>query len=113
MSYVATAGNVLTDLYDAASSYAGKAVSVAEAGKLILEDPALAKVTGLVMELNKLEQPKAGSGGSRKAGIGLNKVITPLRTYVAARRNPIIGFAIIAAIVGIPAFAGYLLGRRR
>lgn len=79
-----------------------------DAAKVILEDPALPEVTYLVLRLNKLEQKP----GETVRGVGLNKVVTPLKVYVAAREKPILGYAILAGILGLPFLAGYFTGKR-
>lgn len=88
------------------------ASSALDAAKYILEDPALPKITYSVVELHSLEQ-RGAKPGTSKPGIGLNRFVTPLQTYVKMRRNPIIGYAALAGIVSIPVMIGYILGKGR
>lgn len=94
--------------------YLETASSVLGATKTILEDPALPRVTALVMELHSL-QPKSsgGSSGGSSKGIGLNKIVGPLEFYVATQRNPILGYAVIAGVLAVPFLLGYAVGKKR
>jgi len=99
--------------FEKAKQYAGKAGSILDSAKVILEDPALPEITGYILELNRLEQkaPKKGGAPSKTKGVGLKRVIVPLKYYVAYRKNPIVGYIAIAAILGLPFMLGYLLGK--
>lgn len=97
------------------SDYLNKAVSALDSAKVILDDPALPEVTSLILKLNKLEQKKPKMGGPPvpvTKGIGLHRVVKPLRLYVKTREQPVLGYVIIAAAVGIPFMLGYLIGKR-
>lgn len=79
-----------------------------DAATNILQDPYFNEVAGLVVQLHKLEQPSTSTpGASSKPGIGLDKVVGPLRTYVKVRQNPWMLYAGLFALFAIP----YALGR--
>ena len=68
----------------------------------VLDDPALPEVINLVRQLHaEAAKPLAGPA---PAGIGLSKVVGPLKLYVRFRKNPVpyyLGAAgIVLAIVG-------------
>ncbi len=92
--------------------------STADAVRYIIEDPALPKITGLIIELQKIEQPRRTTTTTtptppRVPGIGLNKLVTPLKGFVYIRRNPLAGYALLGGILSVPFPIGYLVGRRR
>lgn len=93
------------------SDYLNKAVNVLDSAKVILDDPALPEVTGLILKLNKIET-KTKPGAPTQKGIGLRRIITPLKIYVKTREQPVLGYAIIAGVVAIPFALGYLFGKR-
>lgn len=99
----------------AASDYISGATNALVIGKALLEDPALPEVAGLVMRLQRTENggraPSSSSGGGR--GIGLRNAVLPLKFYVAAKEQPILGYAVVVGILAIPFIAGYLTGRSR
>lgn len=98
MSYTSTGG-----LQDAAS------VALKVAG-----DPALPTVVSLVSEIKALSS-KGGSSSSSSSGpgIGLSKIVTPLRAFVAYKKRPWIAPALIGGVVvGIFAL-GVISGRAR
>ena len=79
---------------------ADTAVNVAQIGLRVADDPALPTVVSLVQEIKTLS-----SGGSSKPataasaaerGVGLSRIVTPLRGFVAYKKRPWI----------LPAFAG-------
>mgnify|MGYP001559931932 FL=1 len=84
--------------------YVDRISNTLDATKALLDDPALPEVASLVIKLNKIEP-----GG---IGIGLKRVVPPLRLYVKTRENPWLGYAIIAGIIGGPFLLGYLFGRK-
>lgn len=98
---------------DKAKQYAGKAGGILDSAKVILEDPALPEITGYILELSQLEQraPKKGGAPSKTKGVGLKRIVVPLKYYVAYRKNPLIGYIALAAILGLPFMLGYLLGK--
>lgn len=85
--------------------------SAAGAAAYIVADPALGQVAGLIEQLHNL-QPQT-SPGVPGPGVGLGDLIFPLQVYVAFKQNPIvIGSLVVGAIVGIPMFIGYMLGKK-
>lgn len=86
--------------------------TVLNAVTAITTDPALPTVANLVMELRSLEA-KGDTTVSTQPGIGLKRIVTPLRYYVTYRRNPILGYAAVAAILGLPFLLGYKMGKRK
>jgi hypothetical protein len=101
----------------AATDYLNRATTTLEAAKNILDDPYLPEVTQIVLDLHKLEQPKALPPGApappKVPGIGLKNVVTPLRAYRYTRQHKwVVPVAALAAI-GLPLLFGYALGRRR
>lgn len=93
--------------------YLETASSVLGATKTVLEDPALPRVTALVMELHALQPKSKGGGGPPSKGIGLNKIVAPLQFYVATQRNPLLGYAVIAGVLAVPFLLGYAVGKKR
>jgi hypothetical protein len=93
--------------------YLETASNVLGATKTILEDPALPRVTTLVMELHSLQPKSKGASGPPSKGIGLNKIVGPLEFYVATQRNPILGYAVVAGILAVPFLVGYAVGKKR
>jgi hypothetical protein len=88
---------------------------VANAVQYILEDPALPQVAGLLIELHNLSGPSSVHNVTQAAhavGIGLNKAIVPLQLVVQVKKNPILGYLTIGAVLAIPFMLGYLLGKR-
>lgn len=102
--------------------------TVVSAAKAVVEDPCLAKVSGLVLRLNALEQapappaPRPGPPGTTPPrpppkpptkGIGLCHAVKPLEIVVWARERPWVvpvgGLALVGGLIGL----GYLLGSRR
>jgi hypothetical protein len=94
------------------SDYVDRGVTALTAAKTILEDPALMEVSGLVLKLHNM-QPPPKPGSKPAPGIGLKDVVPPLRAYVKFKENPVIGYAIVGAILGAPFLLGYALGKRR
>jgi hypothetical protein len=81
----------------------------------VASDPALPQVVALVTEIKGLSSggPSRPSTGPSEPGIGLRRIVTPLRAYVAYKRHPWILPAFAGGIV-IGIFAlGALTGRRR
>lgn len=105
MSYIVTSG-VMDTL--------GKSFSAASK---VIEDPYLPEVADLVLELHALEQPKAKPGKPPSApvkGVGLSRVVKPLRFYVGLRRKGSwVVPAILAGTVGLIFATGYLTGRKK
>jgi hypothetical protein len=83
----------------------------------VVADPCLPQVGQLLFRLHELEatpddptQPPKPVQAS--LGIGLCKVVTPLKAVVFLRENPVIGVAAIAGFFGIFVGIGYRLGHR-
>lgn len=53
--------------------------------------------------------PKTPAG---KGGIGLERAVKPLRAAVFVNQHPITAWLAVAAILGVPMFAGYMIGKR-
>jgi hypothetical protein len=98
-------------LAGAVAEYAGKVGGVVQATSAILDDPALPKVTGLIMDINAL-QPPAKPGGAKPAGIGLKYAVAPLKAYKYALQHKWVAPVAALAVLGIPFFIGYSLGKR-
>lgn len=88
---------------------------VLSAGVNVAQDPCLTEVAKLTIQLHTLEQPKAVGAtapASTEKGIGLCRVVTPLRAYVWTRKHPwsvpLGAVAVIGGLVGL----GYVMGRR-
>lgn len=102
------------DMLGSGKNVLATASGAVAAGKAILEDPYLPEVTTLVMRLKANEAKKSGAGkGSKGPGVGLKSVVAPLRIYVAAKENPMVGVAVVAGILAIPFLAGYAFGKSR
>jgi hypothetical protein len=101
----AALGSVLDDI----NAYLGKAGAALDSVKVILDDPALPQVTGIVMDLHRLEQP-GGKGDSIK-GIGLKRLVTPLKAYRYTRQHSWALPVAMAAVVALPFAIGYALGK--
>jgi len=75
----------------------------------ILTDPALPQVADLVNKIKATEPP--GKPG-QKAGVGLKRLVPPLKMYLAYRKNPALGMMALVAVLAIPFTLGYILGKR-
>lgn len=96
--------------------YLEKGRKALQAAGYVIEDPALPEVTKLLLELHALEQKARKPGApppKKEPGIGLKRVVKPLRMYVKARKNPLYGFAIVAGALAVPFLFGYLVGKKR
>lgn len=91
-------------------SYLQRGESVLAAAKQILDDPALPQVTGIVMDLHKLEQKP---GQPTTPGIGLKRVVKPFMFYYYTRKNSWVLPVVAIALIGIPFFLGFQVGKRR
>ena len=89
-----------------------RAVSTLDAAKVILDDPALPEVTRLILKLNALQKKPGTPAGPPTKGVGLKKFVTPLKVYVKTQEQPILGYAIIAAIIAIPFMLGMRFGSK-
>ena len=87
------------------------AVNVASVALRVADDPALPQIVTLIGEVNAL--PSSGSPSPTERGIGLSKVVGPLRGFVAYKKHPWILPALVGGLVlGIFSF-GVATGRRR
>lgn len=75
----------------------------------IVTDPALPRIVGYVLELNRLEQKP---GGPTIEGIGLSNIERPLKMYVWSRKNKWSVPVAIGVLLGIPFLLGYAIGKR-
>lgn len=73
-------------------------------------DPYLPRVAELVTEIAEIEAQKGG-GGSGGPGVGLDKVILPLKAFLAYERNPWLPYAIGFGVLAVPFLSGMLVGR--
>lgn len=88
-----------------------------QAASKIVEDPALPEVTRLVLKLHSLQRSSAPTRPGAPApaparGIGLAKIVPPLRAYVYAEENWWVKPAAIAAILAVPFMLGRLSKKR-
>jgi hypothetical protein len=99
----------------------GGTLDVAKAALQVVEDPHLGEVACHVLRLSAMEEGRTpGPRCTRVAtttrpgsGIGLRYAVGPLRTFVAAREQPIIAAGVAVAVVGGLLGLGYLLAKRR
>lgn len=107
-------GSPLDPIVGALKQYLPKVGTAIEAGKAILEDPALPQLTGYILDLRAIE---AAKGRAAPAGIGLSEIVPPVRYYVYAKKHswvvPALAVAAIAAVIGLPTLVGYAVGKRR
>lgn len=111
-----------------------RAKSLIKAGTNILEDPALPRVTQLILKLNEIEQrkpapkpvpkpaPKPGQKPAPKPtapakpkvpGIGLSTVVKPLEFYVYTQENSWVIPVAVLGLLAVPFLLGYKVARRR
>ena len=90
-----------------------------QAASKVLVDPALPEVSCHVLRLNKITKgkhpgpacAKVRYTASQKAtGVGLARVVKPLRAAVWARQNPVVAVGIGAGVVGLIWWVGYRMG---
>jgi hypothetical protein len=107
-------GSPLDSVIGALKKYVPTVGTTVEAGKAILDDPALPQLTGYVLELRAIEAKK---GKAAPAGIGLSEIVPPVRYYVYTKKHawvvPALVVAAVAALVGLPTLVGYAVGKRR
>ncbi len=92
------------------TEYVTRALSVVEAGKAILDDPALPQVTTLVMRIQRAQQAKAARAGrppSTAKGVGLSSVVKPLELYAYSQERPWVIPALVVGLLALP----FMLGR--
>lgn len=85
-------------------------------GAKVVQDPYLPEVLCRVDQLAQIEagqrpSPCASMPPGRAGGIGLRKVVAPLRAYVYAEQHPWVYPVAIGAAIGIPFIFGYLAGK--
>lgn len=76
----------------------------------IAEDPYLPRVAELITEIAAIEAAKGG-GGSTGPGVGLNKLILPLKLFLTYEKNPWLPYAVGAGVLAFPFLIGMLVGR--
>ncbi len=90
--------------------------SVLGIGQRVIQDPALPTVVELLTELRQVEaaRPKTPSPlTSSEPGIGLRKIVIPLRIVIAVRKRPWLIPVGIGAAVLLPMAIGYALANKR
>jgi hypothetical protein len=80
------------------------------------QDPYLSEVICRVEQLQSIDKkqpvkPCVKTRPGLPGGIGLRRTIQPLRAYVYAEQRPWVYPVAVAAIVGLPLFIGYQLGK--
>lgn len=115
-------GDALSDLIACGRS----AVGTAAAGAT---DPYLPEILCRISQLQALSKnrtplqalfgkkptvpvPTCPSTPAGKGGIGLERAVKPLRVAVYVNQHPIAAWLGIAAILGVPMLAGYMIGKR-
>lgn len=86
--------------------------SAAQVALRVTDDPALSTVVSLVQEIQALPS-KGPASPSTERGIGLSKIVTPLRAFVAYKKNPWILPALAGGVVLTIFALGVMSGRRR
>ena len=98
------------------SGFGSTAGDVANAILNVIEDPALPEVARILNRFHQLEQsaPKkpGSSAPSTTKGIGLKRVVGPMRALLWLRENPAALVAGAVAVVAVPALLGYAVGRK-
>jgi hypothetical protein len=85
------------------------AVDAAGAGALILADPALPQIAGLIGQLHTAQQVP---GQPETPGIGLGSLVLPLQLYVQYQQNPVVvGALALGLVIGLPMALGYYLAK--
>lgn len=93
----------------------GSVATTVSAATAIVTDPCLPEVSRLVLRLRELEAgpTKPGVPTTTTPGIGLCKVVKPLRAVVYVRERPWVGVLGVVGVVGGLIGLGYALGRGR
>lgn len=102
-------GSTLDDVINAASGAVTGAVDIAS-------DPYLPEVVCRLAQLKAIEagqQPSlcAETAPGLPGGVGLRTAVVPMRAYVYAQQNKWVYPVAIFAVLGIPMWLGYELGR--
>lgn len=83
----------------------------------VVADPYLSETVCHVQQLAEHEKTGrivtacAPTRDGLTGGVGLRKVVKPLRAYVYAEQNPWVYPAAAAAVIGVPFLLGYLMGK--
>jgi hypothetical protein len=85
--------------------------SGAQVALRVADDPALSTVVSLIQEIKGL--PSKGPAGPPTRGVGLSKIVTPLRGFVAYKKHPWIVPAFVGGAVLVIFSLGVMTGRRR
>lgn len=86
--------------------------SAAQVALRIKEDPALPEVVTLVEKIKSLSSGGGPSSPSTELGVGLRRIVTPLKGFVAYKEHPWILPAFVSGI-GFAIFAlGMIAGRK-
>jgi hypothetical protein len=116
MSYLTTYARRprVTPLAGGVTALVQRGSTAVQAAGSILLDPALPEVTRLVLELRGLTKAEPTVPGQpAAAGVGLQRVVKPLRLYVYSRKHAWVLPAMVAGILGGPFVLGYLFGKTR
>ena len=110
-------GVSLSDVVDVLKTGYAAAAPVIQAGAKVISDPYLPEVTCRLVQLSALEnrQPVPACPSTpmdRTGGIGLRKLVRPLRAAVYAEQHPWVKPVALLAAIGIPVAIGYALGRK-
>lgn len=87
-----------------------------KAVRAVLEDPYLPQVTKRILKLQEIESRRkvvTAKPPAKGPGIGLSAAVKPLDAFIAYRQRPWLLAVVVAALVGIPWYVGYRMGRRR
>lgn len=109
-------------MYSSLGLSLGEIIRAAESGASaigpavhVLEDPALPQVIQSVKELHAVEQKRPSTAvrtsTGKVPGIGLSKLVVPIKTAVMIRKNPIIGVGLVLLVLGLPFALGYALAK--
>lgn len=106
-------GDVMSSIVNALSTVTGAVGTAAS----VTQDPYLSETICHVQQLaenektGKITTVCAKTPDGRTGGIGLRKVVKPLRAYVYAEQNPWVYPAAAAVAIGVPFLLGYLMGK--
>jgi hypothetical protein len=102
--------------YTGIGGVAGTVESAATVALRVADDPALPTVVSLVQEIKSLSSgggASTPSGASTERGVGLSRIVTPLRGFVAYRKHPWIVPAFVGGVFLTIFSLGVMTGRRR
>lgn len=98
-------------------AFRGTAADTVVSAAAVVSDPALPEVVRLIRQIHEAEKASAPPSKpgtkppSYSAGVGLSAAIGPLKVILYARRNPWVVPAAAAALLAVPLFIGFSLGR--